>query len=151
MRKLCVIGDPVGHSLSPLIQNAMIKAAGLACSYGARHVPAGETDGWLEQAKAEGYAGFNATIPHKERLVELADELSADAALFRAVNTVCIRGGRVYGYNTDGEGFLRALLEADMDPAGRNVLVLGAGGAAKAVVTKLAQAGAKKSRWPTVR
>ncbi len=144
MRKLCVIGDPVEHSLSPLIQNAMIKAAGLDCVYDARRVAGCDTAQWLARAKKEGYIGFNATMPHKENLVPLMDELSADADRFQSVNTVCIRKGRTYGYNTDGDGFLRALREADMDPAGRTVLVLGAGGAAKAVVSKLTQAGADR-------
>lgn len=144
MRKLCVIGDPIEHSKSPIIQNAMIKAAGLDYVYDARRVAGSDTARWLAQAKAEGYAGFNATMPHKENLVELVDELSADAALFRSVNTVCIRDGKAYGHNTDGEGFLRAVREADMDPAGKTVLVLGAGGAAKAVVHKLVQGGAAK-------
>lgn len=144
MRKLCVIGDPIEHSKSPLIQNAMIRAAGLNYAYDARRVSGSDTAQWLEQAKAEDYAGFNATMPHKQALVELVDELSDDAARIGAVNTVCIREGKVYGYNTDGEGFLRALREADMDPAGKTILVLGAGGAAKAVVYKLVQAGAKK-------
>lgn len=144
MRKLCVIGDPVEHSLSPLIQNAMIEAAGLDCVYDARRVAGTDTAGWLERAKNEGYIGFNATMPHKENLAALMDELSPDAALFRAVNTVCIRKGRTYGYNTDGDGILQALREADMDPEGGCVLVLGAGGAAKAVVHKLLQAGAAK-------
>lgn len=143
MRKLCVIGDPVEHSLSPLIQNAMIRAAGLDCLYDARRVSGADTAVWLERAKQERYAGFNATMPHKENLVPLMDELSADAARFQSVNTVCIREGRAYGYNTDGDGFLQALREADMDPTGKSVLVLGAGGAAKAVVSKLIQAGAR--------
>lgn len=144
MRKLCVIGDPIGHSKSPIIQNAMIKAAGLDYVYDARRVAGNDTGRWLEQAEKEGYVGFNATMPHKEHLVALVDELSADAALFRSVNTVCLEKGRTYGYNTDGDGFLRALRETDMDPGGKTVLVLGAGGAAKAVVSKLVQAGADK-------
>jgi len=142
MRKLCVIGDPIAHSKSPIIQNAMIRAAGLDCVYDARRVAGRDTALWLEQAKAEGYGGFNATMPHKEQLVPLMDELSADAALYRSVNTVCIRGGKICGYNTDGDGFLQALREAGMDPAGRRVLVLGAGGAARAVAYKLVQGGA---------
>jgi len=142
MRKLCVIGDPIGHSLSPVIQNTMIQAAGLDCVYDARRVAGEDTACWLKQAVAEGYVGFNATMPHKENLVALADELSEDAALFRSVNTVCLKDGRVYGHNTDGAGFIRALREADMDPGGKTVLVLGAGGAAKAVVSKLSQSGA---------
>lgn len=142
MKKLCVIGDPIGHSKSPLIQNAMLRAAGLDFVYHAQTVTGTDTARWLEQAKQEGYGGFNATMPHKENLVPLMDELSADAALFRSVNTVCIREGKAYGFNTDGDGFLQALREADMDPAGKQVLVLGAGGAAKAVTAKLVQAGA---------
>lgn len=142
MRKLCVIGDPVGHSKSPVIQTAMLRAAGLEGEYTARWVSRTDTAGWLEQAKREGYDGFNATMPHKESLVPLMDWLSEDARRFGAVNTVCIRNGRAYGYNTDGDGFLHALREAGMTAKGRRVLVLGAGGAAKAVVAKLAQAGA---------
>ena len=144
MRKLCVIGDPIGHSLSPLIQNAMIRAAGLDCVYDAHRVAGDETSLWLKRAEQERYVGFNATMPHKENLVSLVDVLSPDASRFGAVNTVCRKNGKWYGYNTDGEGFLQALMEADMDPAGRSVLVLGAGGAAKAVVYKLVQAGARE-------
>ena len=142
MRKLCVIGDPIAHSKSPVIQNAMLRAAGLEGEYTACRVAGTDTAGWLEQAKVEGYDGFNATMPHKENLVSLMDWLSEDARRLGAVNTVCIREGKACGYNTDGAGFLQALREADMDPTGKTVLVLGAGGAAKAVVAKLAQAGA---------
>lgn len=143
MKRLCVIGDPIEHSRSPLIQNAMIQAAGLDYVYDARRVAGTDTAQWLRQAGEEGYVGFNATMPHKENLVSLVDELRGDAAQFRSVNTVSIRKGRVYGFNTDGEGFLQALRQAGMDPAGKAVLVLGAGGAAKAVVSKLLQAQAQ--------
>ena len=144
MKRLCVIGDPVEHSRSPVIQTAMIRAAGLDMTYGMQRVTAGQTGAWLERAKEEGWAGFNATMPHKQALVTLVDELSDDAARFGAVNTVCIREGRVYGHNTDGAGVLQALRQSDMDPADRRVLVLGAGGAARAVVSKLVQAGAAR-------
>ena len=142
MKRLCVIGDPIAHSKSPLIQNTMLKALGLDYEYGAQLVPGDQTAQWLARAKAEGYAGFNATMPHKEHLVPLMDELSDDARMYGAVNTVCIRDGKAIGHNTDGAGSLQALKEAGMDPAGRRVLVLGAGGAAKAVVPKLVQGGA---------
>lgn len=144
MKRLCVIGDPVEHSRSPIIQTAMIRAAGLDMTYGMQRVTAGQTGAWLERAKEEGWAGFNATMPHKQALVTLVDELSDDAARFGAVNTVCIREGRVYGHNTDGAGVLQALRQSGMDPADRRVLVLGAGGAARAVVSKLVQAGAAR-------
>ena len=142
-RKLCVIGDPVGHSKSPLIQNTMLKAMGLDYVYLCQPVPRGKCKEWLDCAKFAGYAGFNATMPHKEELVPLMDQLDEDARLIGAVNTVCIREGKAYGYNTDGEGFLRALADEGIHPAGKTVAVLGAGGASKAVCLKLAQAGAQ--------
>lgn len=87
--------------------------------------------------------GFNATMPHKEELVELMDELDGDARLFGAVNTSVSGTARAYGYNTDGAGFLRALNDEGIDPAGSGCWCWGAGGAAKAVCLKLAQAGAE--------
>lgn len=142
-KKLCVIGDPVLHSKSPLIQNTMIRALGLDYVYLCQPVPRGQCQAWLECAKFAGYAGFNATMPHKEELLPLLDELDGDARLIGAVNTVCIRDGKAYGYNTDGAGFLRALADLGVDPAGKRITVLGAGGASKAVCLKLAQAGAR--------
>lgn len=143
MKQLCVIGDPIAHSKSPLIQNAMIKALGLDYEYTAVRVSAGETALFLERARAGEFSGFNATMPHKQNLIPLMDELDADARAFGAVNTVAIREGRAYGYNTDGAGFLAALADAGIDPAGQSVMVLGAGGAARVVAPKLRQEGAK--------
>ena len=140
-RKLCVIGDPVLHSKSPLIQNTMLAALGLDYIYLCQSVPRGETETWLRCAAFCGYAGFNATMPHKEALVPRMDELDEDARMYGAVNTVCLREGRCYGYNTDGRGFLAALEQAGVATRGQNVLILGAGGAAKAVAPKLCQAG----------
>jgi shikimate dehydrogenase len=140
LKKLCVIGDPISHSLSPLIQNAMIRALGLPFEYSAVRVERGRTKEWLELARAKGYAGFNATMPHKEELAGLMDVLSPEAAACAAVNTVCIRNGRYYGFSTDGEGFFRSLADAEVSPAGKKVLLLGAGGAAKAVALRLAGA-----------
>ncbi len=137
--KLCVIGDPVGHSKSPLIHNTMIKALGLDYIYMAQHVARGHAADWLQAAKTAGYAGFNATMPHKVDLVDLMDHLDEEAQLYGAVNTVAIRDGKTYGYNTDGQGFLQSLLDAGIAPAGRSVVILGAGGAAKSVALKLAQ------------
>lgn len=83
-------------------------------------------------------------MPHKTDLVELVDELDADAQLYRAVNTVVLRDGKIRGCNTDGRGFLQMLLEAGISPEGKTITVLGAGGAARAVVLKLAQSGARR-------
>lgn len=141
-RKLAVIGDPVAHSLSPLIQNTLLEHLGLDYVYLALRIPPQATRQWTEAARLLDFAGFNATMPHKTALVELADELSPDAVRCRAVNTVVFREGRLCGYNTDGEGFLRALREANLPPEGKTVTILGAGGAARAVALKLAEAGA---------
>lgn len=143
-KKLCVIGDPVEHSLSPVIHNTILRHAGLPYEYGRVQVKAGDTEAFLRRAVREGYAGFNATMPHKTALVKLADELDADAELYRAVNTVVLREGKIRGCNTDGRGFLQMLAESGISPQGRTVLVLGAGGAARAIVLKLAQSGAAR-------
>jgi shikimate dehydrogenase len=142
-KKLCVIGDPVLHSKSPVIQNAIISALGLDYIYLCQPVPRGQAGRWLECASFAGYAGFNATMPHKEELVPLMDELDDTARLCGAVNTVCIREGKYYGFNTDGGGFLRALADLGVEPAGKRVTLLGSGGAAKAVAAALAGAGAQ--------
>ena len=143
-KKLCVIGDPVEHSLSPVIHNTILRHAGLPYEYGRVQVKAGDTEAFLRRAVREGYAGFNATMPHKTALVKLADELDADAKLYRAVNTVVLREGKIRGCNTDGRGFLQMLAESGISPQGKTVLVLGAGGAARAIVLKLAQSGAAR-------
>lgn len=143
MSRLQVIGDPVLHSLSPLIHGAMLRELGLDVPYGAHVVKKGELPAYLEWAKGAGVLGFNATMPHKEDLIPLLDALDGDAALFGAVNTVCLRDGRSVGFNTDGAGCLAALKEAGLWPA-EEIVLLGAGGAAKAVALKLASAGAKQ-------
>jgi len=142
-KKLCVIGDPVLHSKSPVIQNAMIAALGLDYVYLCQPVPRGQVKRWLDCAAFAGYAGFNATMPHKEELVPLMDQLDPLAEKCGAVNTVCIKNGKYYGYNTDGGGFLRALADLGVEPAEKRVLLLGSGGAAKAVAAALAAAGAR--------
>ena len=142
-KKLCVIGDPVMHSKSPLIQNAMIGSLGLDYDYLCQPVKRGHGKEWLDRAAAEGYAGFNATMPFKEELFPLMDQVDPFARACGAVNTVCIKEGKYYGYNTDGPGFIEALSDLRIDPAGKKVVLLGAGGAAKSVALALAGAGAQ--------
>ena len=142
MKKLCVIGDPVLHSKSPLIQNTMIQALGLDYEYVCQPVKREELSAWLDRVRTEGWAGFNATMPHKEALVPYMDELDEDAKLYGAVNTVCYRNGKLYGFNTDGGGFARALTMCNIPIKGTRFTLLGAGGAAKAVTLKLVQQGA---------
>lgn len=144
-RKLCVIGDPVAHSKSPLLHNAMLSTLGLDYAYLRQQVPKGFTAEWLHTARAEGYAGFNATMPHKEALLPLMDVLEPYAADVGAVNTVCIRDGKYYGFNTDGPGFLAALADEGVVTTGKTVVLLGAGGAARAVALALLRMGGAKT------
>ena len=144
--KLQVIGDPVLHSKSPVIQAAMLAWLGLEdITYTARVVRRGELPDYLPWAKENGVTGFNATMPHKEDLLPLMDEIDGAARAVGSVNTVCLRAGRWFGHSTDGPGFLAALEhELRMSPADRTVTLLGAGGAARAVACALARAGAAR-------
>ncbi len=142
MKQLFVIGDPVAHSLSPLLHQAMLDQTGTAYRYDVRTVRPEELPAFVRWAKDGGCAGFNVTMPHKEAILPLLDEVDATAASCGAVNTVCIREGRAIGHNTDGTGFLDSLAGQGFYPQGRTVLLLGAGGAAKAVGHALAAAGA---------
>jgi len=145
--RLQVIGDPVLHSKSPIIHGAMLGALGLDIPYEAQVVRRGELPDYLRWARGNGVTGFNATMPHKEDLLPLLDEIDPAARLVGAVNTVCLRDGKWVGFNTDGAGALSALGEVlGFDPAGSTVTLLGAGGAAKAVALALAQAGAERVR-----
>lgn len=145
MKRLCVIGDPVEHSKSPLIQNAMLRALGLDYIYEKERVAKEDTALFLRRAEGEGYVGFNATMPHKENLVPLMDELEPYASDVGAVNTACIKDGKYCGFNTDGPGFLAALEEEGVSVRGKTVVLLGAGGAAKAVALALRRMGGAKA------
>jgi shikimate dehydrogenase len=141
-RVVGILGDPVAHSRSPGMHNAAFGALGLDWVYVPFHVrPDGLADA-VAGLKALGARGFNVTVPHKEAVVPLLDDLSPEAAAIGAVNTVLISGDRVVGHNTDGEGFSRALHEAHRFRAGRSrALILGAGGSARAVGDQLAREG----------
>jgi shikimate dehydrogenase len=142
-RVAAVIGDPVRHSLSPRLHNAAYRALGLDWVLVAFEILAGDAPAAIDAARVLGLVGYAVTMPHKTAIAALCDELSPDAAALRSVNTVTVLpDGRVAGDSTDGAGFLRSLAEAEVDPAGRSVLVLGAGGAARAVAYSLGVAGA---------
>ncbi len=139
--KLAVIGDPIAHSLSPRIQNAMLNELGLSPCYGAVRVEPARLADWLEKEARPFFSGFNATMPHKSALLAHMDGLSADARKLGAVNTVVVRKGKLYGHNTDGVGFIRALENRGIAFSGTPAVLLGAGGAARSVALKLADAG----------
>ncbi len=141
-----VIGYPIKHSLSPVFQNAAFSHLGLSAVY----VPFEIHPDYLKEAlyglKLAGVKGLNVTVPHKEAVLELVDHLDQDAEKIGAVNTLKFTEGGTEGYNTDWIGFLKAIRELE-NPEGRRVLVLGAGGASKAVVYALVKAGAEVLIW----
>lgn len=142
-RVAAVIGSPVRHSLSPALHNAAFAAAGVDWVYTAFEVAPGQAGAALAAMRALGLGGLSVTMPHKDDVAAAVDVLSPAAAALRTANTV-VRGadGRLEGHSTDGEGFVASLREAGVDPSGAAVAVLGAGGAARAVVDALARAGA---------
>ena len=137
-----IVGWPVEHSLSPAIHNAAFAAAGLDWAYVPLPVPPEGLSEALTGLAALGFRGVNVTMPHKTETADLLEELSEDAQLLRAVNTIVVRGGALEGHNTDAPGFGRFLRrDAGFDPAGAEALIYGAGGAARACALALARAG----------
>jgi shikimate dehydrogenase len=138
-----VIGDPITHSLSPAIHNAAFEALGLDWVFLAFAVPAGSAAAAIEAMRTFGLAGLSVTMPHKAGVLPALDGLSPTAEALGAVNTIYRRGRDLIGDSTDGAGFLDALRHDEgFDPAGRRCVVLGAGGAARAVIHALGGAGA---------
>lgn len=138
-----VIGYPVAHSLSPTLHNAAFAALGLDWVSCAFPVPAGRAAAALGDARALGIRGLSVTMPHKEDVAACVARLTPAAARLHAVNCVADEAGAWLGDNTDGQGLVAALARgARFDPGGRRCLVVGAGGAARAVVSALADAGA---------
>ncbi len=143
VKLFALIGDPVDQSLSPAMHNAAFRALGLNCAYVALRVPERFLLDAIGGIRALGMAGFNVTTPHKIGIVGLLDELDESASLVGAVNTVKNDRGKLIGFNTDGEGALRAL-KGKIGPIKRKeVVLLGAGGAAHAIAFSLASAGAR--------
>lgn len=143
-RRFAVIGDPVGHSLSPLMHRAAFHSAGLDYSYSAIAVPAHELESWV-MTTGMYFCGFNVTVPHKQAIFSLLDDIDDTAQKIGAVNTVVRRHGRMLGFNTDADGFLNSLRIERIPVTGRRATVFGAGGAARAVVYALCKEGANVS------
>lgn len=132
-----IFGYPIGHSLSPLMHNAAFEYHGLNAVYLPFAVHPGHLETAVKALRALHIRGINVTIPHKQTVATWLDELSAEARLIGAVNTIHLKDERLIGHNTDGIGFLRSLEEAGAQVAGRTVLLLGAGGAARAIAVQL--------------
>lgn len=140
----CLIGDPVSKSLSPIIHNELYKILKEKKVYLNFEVKEDKLKDAIKGLKSMNIQGFNVTIPHKISILKYLDGLSKEAKLIGAVNTVKNENGKFIGYNTDGLGFMKSLLDKNIDVENKNVLILGAGGAANGIATTLAMAGVKK-------
>ncbi|HSQ53146.1 MAG TPA: shikimate dehydrogenase [Acidobacteriota bacterium] len=138
--KVCaIIGDPVGHSLSPVMHNAAFKELGLNIVYVAFPVKTDMLEEAILGAKSLGLLGLNVTMPHKHAVIQYLNETDATAKAMGVVNTILNERGKLFGYNTDGKGAMIALQENRVDPEEKKMLLLGAGGAAKAIAFQAAQ------------
>ena len=141
--RLCgIIGDPIEHTMSPAMHNAAFEKLGINYLYIPFRVKSEELGKAIEGMRALNIRGLNVTIPHKVAVIPFLDELDSLAEKISAVNTIVNDDGVLTGYNTDATGFLQALLENGIEPKGKNMVILGAGGASRAVSFILAERGA---------
>lgn len=134
----CVIGDPIEHSLSPLIHNVAFRHLKLNCVYVAFRVRKEELENAVKGLRSLGIHGINVTMPHKTAIIRYLDEIDETARFIGSVNTVLNDNGKLIGFNTDGVGALKALKNNQVQINGRKILLLGAGGAARAIAFQLA-------------
>ncbi len=140
-----IFGDPVEHSLSPLLHNAVINELGLDMVYVPWRVRTAMLEDAVTAVRALGLAGVNLTIPHKEKVLPYLDKLDVEAEIIGAVNTVVNNDGILIGYNTDGDGLAMSLhKEHGFSPAGKKITIIGAGGAARGIAASMAMQGAKQ-------
>lgn len=144
-KTLAIFGDPVSHSISPVMQGAALEALGIDMVYLAFRVSPERLGRAVESIRTLGLRGANITIPHKEAVLEFLDEVDETARVLGAVNTILNNNGALKGYNSDSVGYMWSLeAETDFIPRGRTAIVVGAGGAARAVVYGLAAGGAAR-------
>ncbi|MFA5072364.1 MAG: shikimate dehydrogenase [Nitrospirota bacterium] len=140
-----IFGYPITHTFSPAMHNAAFKKLNMDACYVPFSVKPEDLEKAAEAILPLGIKGLNVTVPHKEKVIPFLDQLSEEARLIGAVNTIEIRDDKLIGHNTDGTGFLRSLTEqAGFQPEGKLILLIGAGGAARAVGFSLALSNAKK-------
>jgi shikimate dehydrogenase len=141
---IVLLGNPLGHSLSPPMHNRVFAKLGLDYCYLPVQVGPDDLRTVFSGLKKMNVAGFNITIPHKIKIIEYLDDLDPLAATIGAVNTVVVKNGKTIGYNTDGEGFIRSLEEeGELSVANRRIFLIGCGGAARAIAMTLACHGAE--------
>jgi len=135
MKKYLVIGNPIGHSLSPLIHNHWIKKHKLVDSvYEKKKVEKKDLKGIVDQVRNGQIKGVNITVPFKKEIIDLLDRVQGDAQLTQSVNTLCKHNNEVHGYNTDTEGFKESLQDASIEYENKNIFILGAGGVTSSIL-----------------
>ena len=144
VKTFAVIGDPIDHSLSPNIHNAAFRELELDCTYIAYRIPKDELEEGIESLKKINISGFNVTIPHKVEMMKYLDKVDEGCSVIGATNTVSFSDGVLKGYNTDMDGFLDPIKKKDIPIKDSKVLLLGAGGAARAIVAAFAKENAKE-------
>ncbi|KAF0145592.1 MAG: shikimate dehydrogenase [Nitrospirae bacterium] len=140
---LGLLGFPVEHSLSPAMHNTAFEKLGLDCCYVTFLVKPEFVRDAVKAIKALNLAGVNVTVPHKEKIIPFLDEVNKEASFIGAVNTIVNADGKLTGYNTDGRGFMKSLSEAKISVNKKNVLIIGAGGASRAIGYYLCQSASK--------
>ena len=146
MKKAAVIGNPIEHSWSPLIHGFWLKEAGINAAYEKIKVAPDELESFILTASKKGYSGINVTVPYKEEALKMCDNLSETAKALGAVNLIKFEGNKVFGDNTDGDGFIKSILTKlpNISFQNNNFAILGAGGAAKSIAHALKKNDAKK-------
>ncbi|MBR4950109.1 MAG: shikimate dehydrogenase [Clostridia bacterium] len=135
--KLGLIGNPLGHSVSPQIHNLICKSLNMECQYEKTQLEESEIENYVSYIKQNNFAGFNITIPYKQKIMEHLDFVDSFAKKCNAVNTVCCKDNKLYGYNTDGEGFYLSLKNLNLPVEDKKISILGCGGAAMGIIFKL--------------
>ena len=143
-KSFAVIGDPINHSLSPNIHSAAFRELNLDSSYIGYRIPKGELEGGVEGLKKIKISGFNVTIPHKVEMMKYLDKMDESCSIIGAVNTVVNNEGVLKGYNTDMDGFLEPLKKRNISIQDKKILLIGAGGAARAIIAGMSKEKAER-------
>lgn len=143
-KSFAVIGDPINHSLSPNIHSAAFRELNLDSSYIGYRIPKGELESGVEGLKKIKISGFNVTIPHKVEMMKYLDKMDESCSIIGAVNTVVNNEGVLKGYNTDMDGFLEPLKKRNISIQDKKILLIGAGGAARAIIAGMSKEKAER-------
>ena len=144
LKTFAVIGDPIDHSLSPNIHNAAYRNLNLECTYIAYRVPKNELESGIQSLKSINISGFNVTIPHKIEIMKFLDDTDEVCQMIGAANTIVNDDGRLIGYNTAIDGFLAPIKNREISLIDSNILLLGAGGASRAIIAGIKRENGKR-------